>query len=501
MVNMTIMGTRRQRIAFITGSILFLVVFLKNAWVCDDAYILFRSLEQLMAGNGPVWNPQVRVQVFTSVLWYWILAAFRAFSSAVFINAILASSSFCLAMLLAVRKILPDNVKWLLFIALLACSSGFFDYTTSGLENPLGYFLIALYLYYYHRLFTGIHSEGQEIALLGRLSLTFGLIILCRHDLATLLLVPSCFVLWEHRRTLPVKRWTFILGVAFLPVFAWTIFSIIYYGSPFPNAAYAKLNTGIPTMDLLRQGIRYLLVSFRYDTITPTIIVLALFCPLFSPKRHVAFLSYGIMLNLVYIVFIGGDFVQGRLLSFAYLLSVIILVLYGVSIDIEKKAFALRLKIMEGKSTFLATLVFCLLYMCFYPHTPVNTPLDYQNRHIAHGIADERGVYFRDSSLWAYLSEDNKEDYFPDNANSRAGFYFRQSPAKIYNKRRPMGAFGYWAGPDKIIIDPLALSDPFLARLPVHGKWRIGHFPRAIPAGYEGSLLDNSAQLENTRLN
>ena len=111
MINMTIMRTRRQRIALCTGSILFLIVFMKNAWICDDAYILFRSLEQLMAGNGPVWNPQVRVQVFTSVLGYWILAAFRAFSPAVFVNAIVASSLFCAAMLFASRKILPDNAK------------------------------------------------------------------------------------------------------------------------------------------------------------------------------------------------------------------------------------------------------------------------------------------------------------------------------------------------------------------------------------------------------
>ena len=31
-------------------------VFVKNAWMSDDAYISFRSVEQLIAGNGPRWN-------------------------------------------------------------------------------------------------------------------------------------------------------------------------------------------------------------------------------------------------------------------------------------------------------------------------------------------------------------------------------------------------------------------------------------------------------------
>ena len=69
-----------------------IVIFLKNAWVSDDAYILFRSLEQLVAGNGPVYNPHNRVQVFTSPLWYFVLALVRIFSNDVYLNAIVVSS-------------------------------------------------------------------------------------------------------------------------------------------------------------------------------------------------------------------------------------------------------------------------------------------------------------------------------------------------------------------------------------------------------------------------
>ena len=44
------------------------LVFLKNAWVCEDAFINFRSLDQLFAGNGPNWNGDVRAQVYTNML-------------------------------------------------------------------------------------------------------------------------------------------------------------------------------------------------------------------------------------------------------------------------------------------------------------------------------------------------------------------------------------------------------------------------------------------------
>ena len=52
-------------------------VFIKNAWVTEDAYIIFRSVEQVFAGNGPVWNPHERVQAFTSPLWFGVLVLTR----------------------------------------------------------------------------------------------------------------------------------------------------------------------------------------------------------------------------------------------------------------------------------------------------------------------------------------------------------------------------------------------------------------------------------------
>ena len=42
----------------------FVVVLVRTAWVCDDAFITLRSVEALVEGRGLVWNPGQRVQVF-----------------------------------------------------------------------------------------------------------------------------------------------------------------------------------------------------------------------------------------------------------------------------------------------------------------------------------------------------------------------------------------------------------------------------------------------------
>src|SRR5262245_57547519 len=68
-----------------------LAVILNSAWVTEDAYITFRSIEQLFAGNGPRWNPHERVQVFTHPLWFILLSFWRVVSSNLYIGAIVLS--------------------------------------------------------------------------------------------------------------------------------------------------------------------------------------------------------------------------------------------------------------------------------------------------------------------------------------------------------------------------------------------------------------------------
>ena len=107
---------------------------------------------------------------------------------------------------------------------------------------------------------------------------------------------------------------------AFLPLAAWEVFSVVYFGFPFPNTAYSKLKTGVPAPEIHYQGFLYLLDSIANDPLTLFTIGLALVAPLaFGGGWSV---PAGILVYLVYIVRVGGDFMSGRFLTAPFLLSV-----------------------------------------------------------------------------------------------------------------------------------------------------------------------------------
>ena len=57
-------------------SILFLIlifVLIRTAWVCDDAYISFRTVKNFLSGYGLTWNISERVQVYTSPFMLFIM--------------------------------------------------------------------------------------------------------------------------------------------------------------------------------------------------------------------------------------------------------------------------------------------------------------------------------------------------------------------------------------------------------------------------------------------
>lgn len=473
-------------------------IFVKNAWVTEDAYIIFRSIEQLFAGNGPVWNPNERVQVYTSPLWYFVLALARIFSDDVFLNTIIVSFSLYLATIVIIKHILKNNTILICALLIFTASTAFHDYTSSGLENVLAYFLISSFLYFYLEIFECEGNfEGVDNALLANnrcrmqlMLIIFGLIICVRHDLLLLFLPPTIFAISRKWKIFSARKWGGVIMIAFLPLILYSVFSLIYYGFPFPNTAYAKLNTGIDKIEIINQGLDYFYSSFLYDSITLIVIFAALVLVFFRfSKSCYKFLALGIIFNLIYVCYVGGDFMQGRFFSYAYLVSVILLSF------IFSKHYSLKSAVICFAMIFI--------YLIFYPHTPANSFFDYENYKVENGIADERGYYFRELSLYKYLlfrGADQNEQIFPNHSWVKAGDNFRNSSNQVIVNRN-IGVFGYYSGTEKTIIDPLALSDPLLARMPVTGWWRIGHFLREIPDGYISSIKNGNESLFNPRIN
>ena len=51
------------------------IIAFKNAWLCEDSFITFRVVDNVIHGYGPRWNTVERVQVFTHPLWMLALCA------------------------------------------------------------------------------------------------------------------------------------------------------------------------------------------------------------------------------------------------------------------------------------------------------------------------------------------------------------------------------------------------------------------------------------------
>jgi len=71
-------------------------VYLRNAWVGDDAYITFRTIDNLLAGYGLTWNVDERVQVFTHPLWMLLMVALRWITGEFYYTVLVLSFLFTL---------------------------------------------------------------------------------------------------------------------------------------------------------------------------------------------------------------------------------------------------------------------------------------------------------------------------------------------------------------------------------------------------------------------
>src|SRR5580704_3162438 len=65
----------RRRATALVVACLLLVLLVRTAWVADQAYITFRTIDNFLQGLGLRWNPLERVQAFTHPLWLLLVAA------------------------------------------------------------------------------------------------------------------------------------------------------------------------------------------------------------------------------------------------------------------------------------------------------------------------------------------------------------------------------------------------------------------------------------------
>lgn len=454
---------------------LFLVVLVRTAWVSDDAYISFRTVDHFVHGNGLTWNPGERVQAYTHPAWLFLMSAGYWLTGEIYYTGIAISLAVSLAALaLFAFRLAPSPWAAVCGLVLLLSSKAFVDYSTSGLENPLSHLLTGLFLL----LLLGGPKRDRDLF---GLALVASLIAVTRLDLLLVCLPGLAWALYRRRGARAVG-WC-AAGLA--PLAAWELFSLFYYGFLFPNTAYAKLMTGIPRLEYLEQGLFYLLNSIWLDPLCLAAIAAAIVLGLRGAVPSHRWVAAGVVLYLVYVVYVGGDFMSGRFLTVPLFAAVTLLA--------REPGLATR-----STQLILAAVVFA--FGLTLERAPMRTGSGYGADRVRiawrddRGIADERAIYFQMTGLLnTSRSLRLPEPPFPATPEPGAG-----TPVVVL---KSIGIYGYQAGGRYHVVDSWALGDALLARLPVKsGPWRIGHFRRSLPAGYIETLETGVNRIVNPQL-
>ncbi|WLW54874.1 hypothetical protein [Streptomyces sp. YU58] len=369
-------AARSTRIAvWLVPSVLVVCVGFERRWMSDDAYIYVRTVRQVLAGNGPVFNAGERVESSTGTLWQWLLVAAGAVgadpaSAAVYGGLALTGAGFALAGLGALR-LHGGRVAVPLGALLLLGLPPVWDFATSGLETGLLTCWIA----------------GAWLALVARprslaTSVLLGLGPLVRPDLG---LVSVVFLGAQWLLVRP--SWRGVLagaGAAGVLPAAYEVFRAGYYGHLVPLPAVTKEASG----SLWGRGVGYLAdLVLTYALWVPAVVVVVVSVVLVrggGPGRvagpplvpALAPVVAGV-LCWVYVVKVGGDFMHGRMLLPGLLLMLLPVFVVPVS--------------RVGVCAALAVGAWAVVSAGW-----LRVP--YEGGVGPAGIADERGVYVRQNA-------------------------------------------------------------------------------------------------------
>ena len=452
------------RVGFVVAGVIFSIVFIANCWIGDDAFISFRVSDNLIHGYGPRWNVAERVQVFTNPLWTFLMAGIAAITGEFYYTAMAVSFVVCLFMLAVVWRWLDRPLDGWFALALLVSSKAFIDYSSSGLEYPLTYLLLATFV----ALVIGRGRASQRSPNVPMLILIASLAFVNRADMV-LLYVPA--LAWLVATELRRHGWRAArpMLLASAPAWGWLLFATLYYGFPFPNTYYAKAQSGMPHWLQLRQGFAYTVSSLRFDPITLATIATAFGVSMVAGTIRTRLLALGAGTYVFYTIWVGGDFMAGRFFAAPFLLSTLLLA-----------------SLPKQPTTAVACVTLIALYNVIAPLAPFKSIPSLEagwNWRLQNGVKDDRGSTIGGASPLAF----EVFRRMPDNAMAREARSLRASPERVL-VHPWIGEVGFIAGATKYIVDPNGLSDPLLARLPIppsfYFEFWVSHFTRELPAGY-----------------
>jgi hypothetical protein len=281
------------------------------SFIQDDAFISFRYADNLVNGEGLVWNPGEYVEGYTNFLWtIWIAALIW-----LGLDPVLGSQLSGLLLFIGTIVLLYHTAReagleeWACLAVILVAGTNwtFVAYATGGLETQLVAFLIAAQLFVMLRYL----NDEHRLDMLWWWSTTGALAILTRMD-SILLMIPmgvTLLFMIFYRPTGWIPRLLRLVVPGVLIISPWLAWKLYYYGSILPNTFYAKAGN----LDALRyaRGLNYAYYFFIFYGFTPFILIFLIIRWRTIDVLHGMILAT-LSLWILYVAYTGGDFMEWR---------------------------------------------------------------------------------------------------------------------------------------------------------------------------------------------
>jgi arabinofuranosyltransferase len=292
----------KAKLALLAIMAIFVVQSLSLNFTQDDAFISYRYVENLINGQGLVFNPGERVEGYTNFLWIIILSVFAGFGlDIIVVSKILGVASGCVTLFLLYRISTfflqkkngrmnsPQGWFFALFPSLLLASNSAFAYwSISGLETVFFLMAILLSVYFYF--------ANQRLMILFT-----ALSTLIRPEGVLVFIIIILHKLFFKKDKLRDCLFSLAGFIALLLPFL--LFKILYYKDILPNSFYAK--TGF-SLDYIKSGLEYFWLFSKHYALWGILYLLPiLFYKSFDEKQKLFVLFTYVY--TVYIIIIGGD--------------------------------------------------------------------------------------------------------------------------------------------------------------------------------------------------
>ncbi len=298
-------------------------------WVDEDAFINFRIIDNLLAGHGLVFNVGERVEVDSDPLWVFTLVALHEivpFISLEWLSVILGLCCTGLGFAAGARAVQRLGISrgettTVLPLGLFVVSvvAGVWEFATSGLEMSMVFLWLGVCFLLLIRLESRRRRAVVPAVIMGLGPLIRPELVLVAGVFLLALLVVVAAPGWVGRTERMRRYGAPIVAAAVIPV-AFQVFRMMYYALVVSNTALAKTAGS----SWWSQGFTYL-----WNFVAPyTLWLPALFVLPFVVVRVASWWKQGdrmgVLLlatpivaglaDLLYVVYIGGDYMHARLL-------------------------------------------------------------------------------------------------------------------------------------------------------------------------------------------